>query len=123
MNIHELYGEIIKLTPYEGGDDDFRKTLSSALKKYSDLVDCLDEADRPDNWDALKRKKGMVMFHIPITMRRQVGTERYSIPGYPCLYLGNSIYVCWEEMNRPLMSSCWVSRLKNTEELELEELE
>lgn len=56
MNIHELYGEIIKLTPYEGGDDDFRKTLSSALKKYSELVDSLDEAERPDNWDALKRK-------------------------------------------------------------------
>jgi hypothetical protein len=30
-----------------------------------------------------------------------VKSERFSIPGVPCLYLGNSSYVCWIEMGRP----------------------
>jgi len=40
------------------------------------------------------------IFHIPFHQRHKVSTQRYSIPGYPCLYFGNSLYVCWEEMNR-----------------------
>lgn len=62
------------------------------------------------------------MFHIPITKRRIVKTQRYSTPGFPCLYLGNSIYGCWEEMGRPMMSNCWVSRLSNNEEFQLLDL-
>lgn len=62
------------------------------------------------------------MFHIPIDKRRLVTTQRYSTPGYPCLYLGKSIYTCWEEMNRPRMSDCWVSQLKNTQEIYLLDL-
>ena len=57
------------------------------------------------------------MFHIPLTMRHSVKTHRYSYPGYPCLYLGDSIYGCWEELRRPQMNRCAVSRLYNTEKL------
>lgn len=62
------------------------------------------------------------MFHIPMDMRRKVTTQRYSTPGYPCLYLGMSVYTCWEEMNRPKMSDSWVSCLKNTRPLDLFDL-
>lgn len=41
------------------------------------------------------------LFHIPFESRHQVGTQRYSIPGLPCLYLGGSVYTCWAEMGRP----------------------
>ena len=41
------------------------------------------------------------MFHIPLDQRGIVKTQRYSSPGYPCLYLGKTIYACWEEMHRP----------------------
>lgn len=34
------------------------------------------------------------MFHIPFENRYRVSTQRYSYPGLPCLYLGNSIDVC-----------------------------
>ena len=27
--------------------------------------------------------------------------KRYSVPGVPMLYLGGSVYICWEEMGRP----------------------
>lgn len=52
------------------------------------------------------------MFHIPLSKRGIVKTQRYSTPGYPCLYLGESIYGCWEEMRRPSMQICAVSRLE-----------
>ena len=62
------------------------------------------------------------MFHVPISKRGLVKTQRYSTPGYPCLYLGESIYGCWEEMQRPVMSQCWVSLLKNQRAIELLDL-
>lgn len=62
------------------------------------------------------------MFHIPLASRRIVKTQRYSTPGFPCLYLGMSVYGCWEEMHRPIMTDCWISRLENTQEIQLLDL-
>lgn len=41
------------------------------------------------------------MLHIPFNLRAKVKTERFSIPGLPCLYLGNTSYSCWIEMGSP----------------------
>ncbi|MBQ2823747.1 MAG: hypothetical protein IJF18_04135 [Oscillospiraceae bacterium] len=41
------------------------------------------------------------MLHIPFKKRSIVKSERFSIPGLPCLYLGNSSYACWIEMGCP----------------------
>ena len=41
------------------------------------------------------------MSHIPFSKRSIVKSERFSIPGLPCLYLGNTSYVCWIEMGCP----------------------
>lgn len=40
------------------------------------------------------------MFHIPYDKRNLVGNQRYSLSGLPCLYLGGSSYICWEELGR-----------------------
>lgn len=56
--------------------------------------------------------KAEEMFHIPLNKRGIVKTQRYSTSGYPCLYLGESIYGCWEEMRRPSMQTCAVARLQ-----------
>ena len=45
------------------------------------------------------------MFHIPLNKRGLVKTQRYSSPGFPCLYLGNSLYSCWEELRRTSFES------------------
>lgn len=52
------------------------------------------------------------MFHIPFNLRDRVTTQRYSFPGLPCLYLGRSLYVCWEELGRPDLHRLWVTKLK-----------
>lgn len=62
------------------------------------------------------------MFHIPFDKRGIITTQRYSFPGYPCLYLGESIYACWEELGRPLMGESMVSRYECDTELRLVDL-
>ena len=62
------------------------------------------------------------MFHIPFDKRHIVSTERFSFPGLPCLYLGCSAYVCWEEMGRPDFSRVMISALKTTQKLKLLDL-
>ena len=51
------------------------------------------------------------LFHIPLNLRGYVKTQRYSYPGYPCLYLAHSIYGCWEELGRPNFKEQMVSKL------------
>ena len=175
----DLYGELLKLAPFQSDENGFREILKQALGKYTKLlcdVDVNDVGVPKNDWKVVVDKtnkriekiediaknsyKGLPstaysqlrnlldneyrgilrwsmipenvtfyrmrmiderrtnisykeMFHIPINNRRSVKTQRYSTPGFPCLYLGNSIYGCWEEMGRPLMSNCWVSRLKS----------
>lgn len=62
------------------------------------------------------------MFHFPLTQRNKIKMQRYSFPGYPCLYLGMSIYACWEEMQRPLFDNCMASLFKNKRNLILIDL-
>lgn len=40
------------------------------------------------------------LFHIPFNKRHLIQNQRYSLNGIPCLYLGKSVYVCWEELGR-----------------------
>lgn len=59
------------------------------------------------------------MFHIPFEQRRKVSTQRYSIPGYPCLYLGASSYVCWKELGHPPFDSVYLARFEPTRNIKL----
>ena len=54
------------------------------------------------------------IFHIPFERRSAVSNQRFSVSGYPCLYLGSSIYCCWEETNRPNVDTCNVVSMRNT---------
>ncbi|WP_279204983.1 hypothetical protein [Obesumbacterium proteus] len=49
------------------------------------------------------------IFHIPFTKRHNVNAQRYSVAGLPCLYLGSSLYVCWQEMNKPDFDKLYLS--------------
>lgn len=58
------------------------------------------------------------LFHIPFHLRHLIGTQRYSINGFPCLYLSNSIYVAWEEMRRPNLNSIQAMLLRTENEIQ-----
>jgi hypothetical protein len=55
------------------------------------------------------------MFHIPFEKRHIVARQRYSLPGIPCLYLGGSLLVCWDELNRPNFDSIYLARFNPTD--------
>ncbi|MCB5280067.1 MAG: hypothetical protein LHW59_11185 [Candidatus Cloacimonetes bacterium] len=52
------------------------------------------------------------LFHVPFNLRHTISTCRYSIPGFPCLYLGGSLHVCYEELNRPEIKNSFISAFK-----------
>lgn len=72
-----------------------------------------------------KKRKDLTrkdIFHVPLDSIRKIATRRYSAPGYPCLYLANSIYGCWEEMGRPNTEETLISCFSNKEKLKLVDL-
>lgn len=82
--------------------------LKEKLVNYS-VIDKSLYRVRVSDKDLTQRKD---MFHIPFSLRQLVGTQRYSIAGLPCLYLGRSIYVCWQEMNKPSLDMLQISAFK-----------
>ncbi len=55
------------------------------------------------------------IFHLPFSKRAKVNNQRYSIAGLPCLYLSNSVYVCWKELNEPRIADTQISRFEQVD--------
>ena len=54
------------------------------------------------------------LFHIPFEKRGRVTSQRYSIPGLPCLYFGETLYGCWVELGKPPLDQMYYSRFSAT---------
>jgi hypothetical protein len=65
------------------------------------------------------RMKRQDLFHNPFENRHAVATSRYSIPGLPALYLGDSVYVCWEEFNQPPLRDLYFSQFRLNRDLKV----
>lgn len=72
--------------------------------------------------DESKPFKAEDMFHIPFHYRNRVNTNRFSLPGFPALYMSRSIYTCWEEMRRPPFDKFCVSKIIAKEKVKLLDL-
>lgn len=48
--------------------------------------------------DSLKRED---MLHIPYNRRSIISTQRFSIPGVPCMYFSTTSFGCWLELSMP----------------------
>jgi len=59
------------------------------------------------------------MFHVPFNKRQLISKQRYSIEGFPCLYLAGCAYTSWLELNRPEFNSIWASSFRPTKELDI----
>ena len=70
-----------------------------------------------DYWYRARKSEGkefsvLDLFHIPLNKRGIVSTQRYSCPGFPCLYLSSSTYGCWEELGRPEFDTLFFSSFR-----------
>lgn len=59
------------------------------------------------------------LFHVPFDKRHLISKHRYSIEGFPCLYLAGCAYTSWLELNRPEFNSIWASSFRPTKELDI----
>jgi hypothetical protein len=50
------------------------------------------------------------IFHVPFQERLKIKSDRYSIPGYPTLYLANSLYVAFMELGEFDFDNVYVSK-------------
>ncbi len=125
---HNFVGGLMKtLDAYYNGSpfkayQQLDRTLRSDLKNFAEILKFKEYMVGEDFYRIRIKKENFPlesrdMFHVPFEDRDIVSTQRYSIPGFPCLYLGATIYGCWEEMNRPAISDFQVARLTNTESI------
>lgn len=63
---------------------------------------------RLTTWREARRRRDV--FHLPFQMK--AASYRFSAPGRPALYLGNSVYVCWLECQGPPLESSRVARFE-----------
>ena len=51
------------------------------------------------------------MFHVPFERRKTIGTNRYSIPGFPSIYASDHLQTSWSEciskINEPFHAVCY----------------
>ena len=122
-----LQNGILKtLTSFLSGDiklayDTFDKTLSNRIVyknlrrisvPLSDLCNTKKKLFRVRKSDKpLGKRKDL--FHIPFSMRHFVNAQRYSVAGLPCLYLGTSLYICWQEMDKPDLGKLYISSFRS----------
>ncbi len=85
---------------------------SFAFKRF---VPCLDDDDpyklqcndKPLVFFKARLSEGITnysatdMFHLPFDDRYKIYSQRFSLAGIPCLYLGTTPYICWLELGKP----------------------
>lgn len=59
------------------------------------------------------------LFHVDFKLRHTIPTNRFSIPGFPSLYMGDTTYVCWEEFDRYKFEDLSFVRLENKRKLKI----
>lgn len=99
--------------------NDYKDLYSILKQKEYDVNESFFRIRLSENHYPFKRNE---MFHIPFELRNKVSTQRYSIPGFPSLYLGRTIYVCWEELSRPSVEKIQAVKLKNVKQIKLLDL-
>lgn len=113
---------------FEGCHSEAFQMLKEQIVKPDGFLDIdVINIERGDYFYRARNNDGSIhsfkdMFHIPNNKRGIVKTERFSTPGYPCLYLGNTVYDCWEEMGRPSFEELFFSCFRVTNDFKVYDL-
>ena len=92
-----------------------RSTAEAYFPKIKIPKNCFWFRSRTPELDKVMGRKDL--FHVPFEKRSKVGANRYSIPGYPCLYLASTMEYAREETgNKPISA---ISCFKNDIDIEV----
>jgi hypothetical protein len=109
----KAYGELIKLFTHKRILEDIKINTFEELSSSHEYCQLYRARYAEDV------KEFIDMFHNPFENRQLIPTERYSIPGFPCLYLSSSIYCCWLELSKPMYNKFYVSRFEADKRLKI----
>lgn len=95
----------------------------NVMEQFGNSSNSIDEDKlklyRVVNVEDNKPYKRVRVFHTPYNLRSKVSTSRYSIAGYPSLYLGTSLDLCCEEIHmNPYKNFALCSKFKLERTLE-----
>ena len=111
---------------YSGLHNQAYSRIQNLLNKHADLflVEVYENSEfyRMRVCNKRKNLQRADIFHVPLNLRRCIKTQRFSTPGYPCLYLGESLYVCWEEMDMPSSETTLIAGFRNTQSFKVIDL-
>lgn len=90
------------------------------------IISDIDDCGYPNEYKQLYRarvgesvSKVWDIFHNPFNRSHLLNNDRYSISGFPCLYVSGSVYGCWLEMNKPYAPKFNVSRFEADNKLRI----
>ena len=115
---------------YERLDGYKKHVLAEWLKDISHDVSCWEVSSIPQDTllyrlrEISSKENAQILdfYHIPFTQRYLMRTFRYSIPGYPSLYVASSVYGAWEEMGREKINKYGYIAFKAKQDLKLLDL-
>ena len=87
----------------------FKKLISNDVKKDSEYSSFSDLYRVTATNEDLSQNP-LRLFHVPYNLREKIGTNRYSIPGFPCLYLGGAAELCWRELKSPKKEKLYITK-------------
>jgi hypothetical protein len=102
-------------------------TLNHERKRFYEIINQLN-IDHQKNFYRIRRQRNNTLFtpqelfHIPFELRGCVRNQRFSINGFPSLYVSSNLYTCWEELHRPDLNNFQAMRLRNIVELNVLDL-
>lgn len=118
--LNNTIAECFKLYSHAKIADSISK-MHEIMKEKDKLLQLLvsKDVENDRNWYRMRNQEegkrvypAHEMFHVPFNLRHKVSLARYSVSGYPCLYISRSIWATWEEMHEPKLSDFTVSRLE-----------
>lgn len=97
------------------------KIYKSVMEQFDDFNDAYRKNDklrlfRVVSVDDNKPYSRERVFHTPYTLRSKVSTSRYSIAGYPSLYLGTTLALCCEEIGEKVKNKFALASMFKIEE-------
>lgn len=94
---------------------DDNKDLFS-IKEFDDQTMHCFARVRPDSVNINVKRE---MFHIPQNKSELIGAYRYSVAGYPCLYLASDLELSWYESNMPKKFSYCFMKVAENEKIQV----